>query len=128
MNKGGAGGAIGMASIANALPDGYSLLATHSAIISLPTSEKLFGRNPPFERSSFTPLALLVADPVAFIVPAESPWKTVQDFIADAKKRPDGITYSSSGAYSALHLPMEMFANSVGIKLRHVPFAGVVLH
>ena len=51
-------------------------------------------------------------------------WKTAQDFVADAKKRPDAITYSSSGAYSALHLPMEMFANSAGIKLRHVPFSG----
>ena len=124
MNKGGAGGAIGMTAVANAAPDGYTLLATHSAIISLPISEKLFGRTAAFDRSSFTPLALLVADPVAFIVPADSPWKTAQDFVADAKKRPDAITYSSSGAYSALHLPMEMFANSAGIKLRHVPFAG----
>ena len=124
LNKAGAGGAIGMASVANAAPDGYTLLATHSAIISLPVSEKLFGRATSFDRSNFTPLALIVADPVVLIVPADSPWKTAQDFVADAKKRPDAITYSSSGAYSALHLPMEMFANSAGIKLRHVPFSG----
>jgi tripartite-type tricarboxylate transporter receptor subunit TctC len=124
LNKGGAGGAIGMAAVANAPPDGYTLLATHSAIISIPASEKLFGRATSFDRSNFTPLALIVADPVVLIVPADSPWKTAQDFVADAKKRPDAITYSSSGAYSALHLPMEMFANSAGIKLRHVPFSG----
>ena len=124
LNKPGAGGAIGMAAVANAAPDGYTLLATHSAIISLPASEKLFGRTTAFDRSSFTPLALIVADPVVLIVPSDSPWKTAQDFVADAKKRPDAITYSSSGAYSALHLPMEMFANSAGIKLRHVPFSG----
>jgi tripartite-type tricarboxylate transporter receptor subunit TctC len=124
LNKGGAGGAIGMAAVANAPPDGYTLLATHSAIISIPASEKLFGRATSLDRSNFTPLALIVADPVVLIVPADSPWKTAQDFVADAKKRPDAITYSSSGAYSALHLPMEMFANSAGIKLRHVPFSG----
>ena len=124
LNKAGAGGAIGITSVANAPPDGYTLLATHSAILSLPASEKLFGRTASFDRSNFTPLALIVADPVVLIVPADSPWKTTQDFVADAKKRPDAITYSSSGAYSALHLPMEMFANSTGIKLRHVPFSG----
>jgi len=124
LNKAGAGGAIGMTSVMNAPPDGYTLLATHSAVISLPASEKLFGRATSFDKSSFTPLALLVADPVVLIVPVDSPWKTVQDFVVDAKKRPDAITYSSSGAYSALHLPMEMFANSAGIKLRHVPFSG----
>lgn len=124
LNKAGAGGAIGITSVANAQPDGYTLLATHSAILSLPVSEKLFGRTASFDRSNFTPLALIVADPVVLIVPADSPWKTTQDFVADAKKRPDAITYSSSGAYSALHLPMEMFANSTGIKLRHVPFSG----
>lgn len=124
LNKGGAGGAIGMAAVANAAPDGYTLLATHSAIISLPASEKLFGRATAFDRSSFTPLALVVADPVVLIVPTDSPWKTAQDLVADAKKRPDAITYSSSGAYSALHLPMEMFASAAGIKLRHVPFSG----
>jgi tripartite-type tricarboxylate transporter receptor subunit TctC len=124
LNKAGAGGAIGMASVANSPPNGYTLLATHSAIISLPASEKLFGRTTSFDGSNFTPLALIVADPVVLVVPADSPWKTAQDLVADAKKRPDAITYSSSGAYSALHLPMEMFSSSADIKLRHVPFSG----
>ena len=124
LNKGGAGGGIGMISVANAAPDGYSLLATHSSIISIPAAERLFGKAPSVDLSSFTPLALLVADPVVLIVPNDSPWKTFQDLVNDAKKRPDAITYSSSGAYSALHLPMEMLANSTGIKLRHVPFSG----
>ena len=124
LSKAGAGGAIGMAAVGNASPDGYTLLATHSSIISLPASEKLFGRTAAVDRSNFIPIALIVADPVALIVPMDSPWKTFQDLVADAKKRPDTITYSSSGAYSALHLPMEMLANSSGVKLRHVPFSG----
>ena len=101
LNKAGAGGAIGMASVANSPPNGYTLLATHSAIISLPASEKLFGRTTSFDRSNFTPLALIVADPVVLVVPADSPWKTAQDLVADAKKRPDAITYSSSGCNKA---------------------------
>jgi tripartite-type tricarboxylate transporter receptor subunit TctC len=122
--KAGAGGGVGMGSAAIANPDGYTLLATHSSILALPESERLFGRNVNFDRTSFTPLALLVADPLVFVVKADSPWKTYEDFVAAARKNPDTIAYSSSGAYSALHLPVEMLANSANIKLRHIPYSG----
>lgn len=124
LNRGGAGGGIGMAAGANANPDGYTLLAAHPAILSIPEAERQFGRKPPFERSSFTPLALLVADPLVVMVKADSPWKTYKDFVADARQRPDTISYGSSGAYSAVHLPYEMLAHAAGLKLRHVPYSG----
>jgi hypothetical protein len=57
-------------------------------------------------------------------VKADSPWKTYKDFIADAKAKPGEVTYGSSGAYSASHIPIEMLANAAGVKLRHIPFAG----
>src|ERR1700743_455208 len=57
-------------------------------------------------------------------VPASAPWKTLQDFVDDAKKRPGQIPYGSSGPYGTLHVAMEMFAASAGIKLLHVPFRG----
>lgn len=57
----GAGGAIGMAVVANAPADGYTLLATHPAILAVPEADRMFGRTPTSDRSSFTPLALLVA-------------------------------------------------------------------
>ena len=70
------------------------------------------------------PIALLSSDPTVLVVPADSPWKTVKDFVDDAKKRPGEISYSSSGIYGTLHMAMEMFAHAADIKLRHVPFNG----
>src|SRR5262245_39128396 len=123
-NRPGAGGAVGMAAAVGAKPDGYTLLAAHPAMLSIPESEALFGRKAAFDRSSFTPLALLVADPVLFVVKGDAPWRTLEEFVADAKKAPDTIAYGSSGAYSAVHLPFEMLAHSAGVKFRHVPFSG----
>ena len=57
-------------------------------------------------------------------VPTSAPWKTVGDLVEDAKKRPGEIPYGSSGPYGTLHIAMEMFAASAGIKLLHVPFRG----
>jgi tripartite-type tricarboxylate transporter receptor subunit TctC len=122
--KPGAGGAIGMQAVANASPDGYTLLVTAPALLSVPESERLFGKTPSLERSQFTPLALLSADPVLFVVKADSPWKTFEEFVAHAKKNPDKVPYSSSGNYSNIHLPVEMVAQSAAIKLLHIPYSG----
>src|ERR1700679_738386 len=64
------------------------------------------------------------ADPTLLAVPASAPWKTLQDFVDDAKQRPGQIPYGSSGPYGTLHVAMEMFAASAGIKLLHIPFRG----
>lgn len=120
----GAGGAVGMAAAAAAKPDGYTLLAAHPALLSIPEAEALFGRTASFDRRSFTPLALLVADPVIIVVKGDARWRNLEEFIADARKNPDAIPYGSSGAYSAVHLPIEMLAQAAGIKLKHVPYSG----
>ena len=124
LTKAGAGGAVGMAAAASAAPDGYTLLATHLSVLAVPEAERMFGRTPSFDRSSFTPLALLVADPLVIAVKADSLWKTYEEFIAEARKHPDTMAYSSSGSYSALHLPIEILAHAAGVKLRHIPYAG----
>ena len=66
----GAGGGVGMAAAANSPPDGYTLLATHPAILAVPEADRMFGRTPTSERSDFAPLALLVADPLVLVVKA----------------------------------------------------------
>lgn len=124
ITKPGAGGAIGAEFAANAAPDGYTLLATNPSMIIVPEADRMFGRPPKFDISQFVPLGLLVADPIVLVVKADAPWKTYKDFIADAKAKPGEITYGSSGAYSASHIPIEMLANAANMKLRHIPFAG----
>ena len=123
-NKQGAGGAIGMAYVAKAKPDGYTLLLALSSISILPEADRITGRAPMFQHDQLVPIARLTADPTVLAVRADSPWKTLQDFVADAKKRPGAITYGSSGNYGTMHVPMEMFASSAGVKMLHVPYTG----
>lgn len=123
-NKAGAGGAIGMAYLANAKPDGYSIMMALSSISIIPEAEKLFDRKPTYQMNQFTPIALISADPTVLVVRSDSPWKSVKDLVEDAKKRPAKITFSSSGIYGTLHMAMEMFAQAADVKLWHVPYTG----
>src|SRR6476646_11513099 len=121
---GGAGGSIGNSQAARAEPDGYTLLMTLSSLAVLPEADRLFDRPVAYEVSQFMPIARVLADPTLLAVPTSAPWQTAQEFVEDAKKRPGQITYGSSGPYGTLHVAMEMFANSAGIKLLHVPVRG----
>lgn len=121
---GGAGGSVGNAAAARAEPDGYTLLMTLSSLAVLPEADRLFDRPAAYEMSQFAPVARVLADPTMLAVPASAPWKTVKEFVEDAKARPGQIPYGSSGPYGTLHIAMEMFAASAGIKLLHVPFRG----
>ena len=121
---GGAGGSIGNAQAARAEADGYTLLMTLSSLAVLPEADRLFNRPVAYEVAQFAPVARVLADPTLLAVPASAPWRTLQDFVDDAKKRPGEIPYGSSGPYGTLHVAMEMFAASAGIKLLHVPFRG----
>lgn len=124
VNKSGAGGAIGMATVAKGRPDGYTLLMALSSISIIPVSERLYGRTPPYELKELAPIALVSADPTVLIVRGDGPYKTLKDFVAAAKANPGKINYSSSGLYGTLHVAMEIFADAAGIKLFHVPYQG----
>jgi len=123
-NRTGAGGAVGMAAAAKAAPDGYTILMALSSVSIFPVSDRIQGRAPAYEMKDLAPIALITADPTVLIVGADSPWKTLQEFVASAKAYPGQINYSSSGVYGTLHVAMEMFANAAGVKLFHVPYQG----
>jgi tripartite-type tricarboxylate transporter receptor subunit TctC len=113
-----------MSFVANSRPDGYTLLMALSSISIIPEADKLFDRKPAYTIDQLVPLALFSADPTILVVGADHPWKTLKDLVADAKKKPGEISYSSSGIYGTLHMAMEMFAHAAGIKLKHVPYGG----
>jgi tripartite-type tricarboxylate transporter receptor subunit TctC len=71
-----------------------------------------------------TPLARFTADPTVLVVRADSPWRTLEEFIADARKRPGAITFGSSGNYGTMHVPMEMLKQATGTFMLHVPYTG----
>ena len=124
VNKTGAAGAVGMAFVANSKPDGYNLLMALSSISIIPEADKLFDRQPAYTMDQLIPIALISADPTIFVVNAERPWKSVKEFVDDAKKRPGQVSYSSSGVYGTLHMATEMLSHAAAINLKHVPYSG----
>ena len=123
-NRPGAGGAVGNAAVANAKPDGYTVLMALSSITVIPEADKLFNRKPAYTLDQLAPIALVSADPVIREVHPSLPGKTLKDVVALAKKQPGELSYSSSGVYGALHMPMEMFLHAAQLKMRHVPTTG----
>jgi tripartite-type tricarboxylate transporter receptor subunit TctC len=123
-NKQGAAGAVGNQVVATAKPDGYTLLMALVSVSVLPEVDKLFGRPPTYTREQLTGIARVNADPSMLVVRADTPWKTLKDFVDDAKRRPGEIVFSSSGLYGTAHVPVEMLMHAAGIKLRHLPTTG----
>ncbi|HEY4997802.1 MAG TPA: tripartite tricarboxylate transporter substrate binding protein, partial [Usitatibacter sp.] len=123
-NRAGAGGGVGMHYVARAKPDGYTVLMALSSISIIPEADKVLGRDPMYQLKEFVPIARFTADPTVLAVRADSPYHSVADFLAAAKKNPGGIPYGSSGNYGTMHVPMEMLAGVAGVKMLHVPFTG----
>jgi tripartite-type tricarboxylate transporter receptor subunit TctC len=124
VNRTGAGGALGMSQVAKSAPDGYTILMGLSSISIFPVSDRINGRPPAYEMKEFAPIALISSDPTVLVVRAESPYRTLKDFVDAAKANPGKINYSSSGVYGTLHVAMEIFANAAGIRLFHIPYQG----
>jgi len=122
--KAGAAGQVGAQFVANARPDGYTLLSHNTSISGTAEVDRLFGRTPKFTNDDFIPLARLVADPCVFVVNDKQPHKSFKEFVDDAKARPNQIVFSTAGFYSAVHIPMALILKGGGLQLRHLPTSG----
>lgn len=118
--KAGGSGAVGSDYVAKAKPDGYTLLFGGSG----PNTSLLHVRELPYKREDFTPIAKINHSPGVIVVPADSPFKTLEDLIKYAKENPGELRYSSSGPYGATHIPTEMLKAAAGVDIVHVPFDG----
>ena len=122
-NRTGANGAIGSNGVARAAPDGYTLLAatagTHVTAVHLT-------KNLPYDPiKDFTPIIAAVEPVTCLAVSASLPVNSVPELIAYAKAHPDELSYGSSGVGSVFHLMGELFNETAGVKIKHVPYRGV---
>jgi len=121
-NRGGAGGMLGAAAVAQAPPDGYTLLfgtgSTHG------TNSNVYARLPYDPVRDFVPVVLVSTSPLLLIVPAASPAKSVGEFIALARSRPGQLSFGSYGTGSINHLGAELFNSMAKIEASHVPYRG----
>ena len=119
-NRPGAGGAVGNSLVANAKPDGYTLLMALSSISVIPEADKLFDRKPAYTLDQLMPLALISADPTILVVHPSLPVKSLKELVGLAKAKSGQMSFSTSGIYGALHMPMEMFLHAAKLKMRAV--------
>lgn len=124
MNRAGAAGAIGATAVATAKPDGYSVLFTLSSLSTLPEQALVNQQRPAFLLSQLRPIARVSTDPLAIVVRAESPLKSLAELVAQARSKPGEVSYGSSGNYGTVHVPIEIFAHEAQLKLNHIPYAG----
>ena len=123
-NKPGAGGGIGMASVAKAKPDGYTILMALSSISIIPEADKVVGREQSFQLNQLKPIARFTADPTVLVVRADSPWKDYKSFVAAMRANPGKYNFGSSGNYGTMHVPMEMLKSSEKFYMVHIPYTG----
>lgn len=120
-NRVGAGGTIGTAVVAKALPDGYTLLANGSAHTIVPALYKNLSYDPVRDFAAIAPVG---SSPSVLVVSPAKGMKRAADLVAAARAHPNALNFSSVGIGTATHLSAERFLASAGVQAVHVPFKG----
>ena len=120
-NRPGAGGTVGAGFVANAKPDGYTLLVNSTAHTIAPALYQKPSYDPARDFAAVIPLGI---SPNVLVASPAKGFKTIGDLVAAAKAKPEGLTLASVGVGSATHLSGERFCFSAGVKAVHVPFKG----
>lgn len=120
-NRGGAGGAVGAEIVANAAPDGYTLL---SANPGPNVNNILLRKAPPYRFEDFTPIVFFGYAPLIIVVNSKLPPNNVREFIDYATANAGKVAWASSGIGSSLHIGMELFKAATKLQLTHVPYKG----
>jgi tripartite-type tricarboxylate transporter receptor subunit TctC len=120
-NKAGASGIVGAGNVANADPDGHTLLLVPTTFtINAAVHQKL-----PFDPiKSFEPVAIVGRNSLMFLVNPKVEAKTLKEFAALAKAKPGTLNYATPGASSQAHLLLELWSSQAGIKMQHIPYRG----
>jgi tripartite-type tricarboxylate transporter receptor subunit TctC len=121
-NRPGASGSIANSYVARSAPDGYTLVLSYEGFH---TGNPVLMKDLPWDPvKDFTPIAEVIRGPHLMLVPANSPAKTLKEFIELAKKKPGEMNFASSGVGSIQHLGGELFQIQTGVDMVHVPYGG----
>jgi tripartite-type tricarboxylate transporter receptor subunit TctC len=122
-NQTGAGGVIGLQTLARSAPDGHTLAVVSNNVVIFPSVLKSL----PFDMpGDFTVIARVGSTPMVLVVnPSKVQATNHKELLALVKARPDALNYASSGNGTILHLAVELYLEAAGIKVRHIPYKGV---
>jgi tripartite-type tricarboxylate transporter receptor subunit TctC len=121
-NRGGATGTLGASYVAHAAPDGYTLLLGTTNEIGM--SPGLYRSLPYDPTTAFAPITSLAVFPNVLVVGTDVPAKTLAEFVAMARAKPNAVTFASSGVGSTNHLTAEIFQRQADVTMLHVPYKG----
>ncbi|MDB5863298.1 MAG: hypothetical protein JWO70_1104 [Betaproteobacteria bacterium] len=121
-NRGGAGGNIGLDAAAKAAPDGYTMVMGQTSNLTINPS--LYSKLPYDSLRDFTPVSVVASSPIAFMVFAKAPYRTLNDLIAAGKAKPGEVTFATTGNGTVGHLTGELMQRIAGVKFVHVPYKG----
>ncbi|MFN6996267.1 MAG: Bug family tripartite tricarboxylate transporter substrate binding protein [Aquincola tertiaricarbonis] len=121
-NKPSGGGVLANSVVARAAPDGYTLVVVSSTF----TTGAAIRTNLPYDATKdLKPVAMLARGPMLVTVGKDSPLRSIEDLVAQAKASPGKLNYGTSGAGSINHFATELFADAAGIKMTHIPYKGM---
>lgn len=121
-NLGGAGGTIGAQKVANAAPDGYTLLVGANNELAI---AKLVTKKVKYDMGQFTPIGVIGSQPMVLVASSQTGVKSAAEFVQLVSKNPGKFSYGSSGVGTALHLAGEMVKEQGRLFMTHIPYRGV---
>ncbi|MEJ6022194.1 Bug family tripartite tricarboxylate transporter substrate binding protein [Ramlibacter sp. PS4R-6] len=121
-NKPGVGGNIGVDAVAKSPADGYTIVIGQTSNLAI--NPTLYSKLPYDPVKDLTPIVAIGSSPLAIVVAADSPFKTIAEVVAAAKAKPGSINYATSGNGTVAHLATELFQREAGVKLTHIPYKG----
>jgi tripartite-type tricarboxylate transporter receptor subunit TctC len=120
INKAGGAGTVGIQTVFASPADGYTILSSAPVVVISPLTVKGL----PYSFKDFTPINMGVGMPSVISVKKDAPWRSLEELIADAKKNPGKLTYSSPGPATVPHLAGELFKMATGTDITHIPMDG----
>jgi len=121
-NKPGAGGNLGVDSVAKSPADGYTLVLGQSSNLAI--NPTLYNKLPYDSQKDLAPIVLLANAPLVMVTATKSPYKTLADAVNAAKAKPGQVNFASPGNGTVAHLTEELFQKAAGIQTQHVPYKG----
>lgn len=120
-NRPGAGGSLGLGTVARSAPDGYTVILPSGVSY---VTQPVLTQAAPYEIEALRPITIVTNGPSVLAVRNNLEAKTVKDLVALAKQKPGGLTYGSSGVGTTLHLGGELFKSMAGVDIVHIPYKG----
>lgn len=121
-NRPGAGGNLGVDGVAKSPADGYTLVLGQTSNLAINPS--LYARLPYSPLKDLAPITAVASAPLAVVVSATSPYKTLADLVKAAKARPGAVNFASPGNGTVAHLTGDLFQKAAGVSFQHIPYKG----